>query len=182
MKPGNTFLFEHENKTMKIRAENLPLKESMDPEFKEIYFFESRAMHEESSIIVDGTEQDMVSMIMENPTVIEPGFRTVNNEEQTKYGFIDVLGYDKSGTLTVIECKRHSADLKAVDQLRRYVERIKTSKGITEVRGILASPLITGNALKMLEDWGFTHRRVDAPKRYEQYNNTQQKLQQFYEK
>ena len=33
-------------------------------------------------------------------------------------------------TLTIVECKRYTGDLKAVSQLRRYVEKIKSSKGI----------------------------------------------------
>jgi len=45
---------------------------------------------------------------------------------------------DTKGNLVVVECKRYGADYNAVSQLQRYVEKIKQSKGISKVRGILA--------------------------------------------
>jgi len=76
---------------------------------------------------------------------------------------VDVLGTDNDGILTVVECKRYCADLSAVTQLRRYVEKIMLSKGIAKVRGIIAAPKITDNAKKMLEDWGFCFVAVSPP-------------------
>ena len=63
----------------------------------------------------------MSRMIYENPSLVEEGLKPVSQEEQTKYGFIDVLCIDNNNILTIIECKRHNADLGAVTQLRRYV-------------------------------------------------------------
>ena len=89
-----------------------------------MYFFNSQKLEDGRSIVISGTEADMAKMLYEKPEMIEKGFTPVSQEEQTKYGFIDVLGVDKDGMLTVVECKRYCADLGAVTQLRRYVERL----------------------------------------------------------
>ena len=87
-----------------------------------------------------------------------------------------MLGVDKNGVLTVVECKRYRAELSAATQLRIYVEKIMVSKGITKVRGILAAPKITPNAEKMLNDWGFNFVSVKPPKYLEEYDKKQAKL------
>jgi len=110
-----------------------------------------------------GTEADMAKMIYEHPELISKNFKPIHLEEQTKYGFIDVMGYEKD-KLVLIECKRYKAGLSAVQQLRRYVERVKKSKGVQNVRGVLAAPSITENAKNMLKDWGFTYKKVNPPK------------------
>lgn len=90
-----------------------------------------------------------------------------------------VIGVDSKGVLTVVECKRYRAELSAVTQLRRYVEKIMVSKGITKVRGILAAPKITENANKMLKDWGFDFKKINPPKYFEEYDKMQSRLDKF---
>jgi RecB family endonuclease NucS len=118
----------------------------------------------------------MSDMIRDNPEVISDEFTPLSREEHTKYGFIDVFGHDKNGTLIVVECKRYAASLACVTQLRRYVERIKELKGVDAVRGVMASPKITANAQKMLHDWGFEWKRVIPPKRLERHRRGQKTL------
>ncbi len=168
-----------ENGKIVLKARNQLQKESMDIVIDRIYFFNSYRLEDGQNILVTGTEADMSKMIYENPEKIEKGFKPVSQEEQTKYGFVDVLGIDKEGILTVVECKRYSADLNAVTQLRRYVEKLMTSKGITKVRGILAAPKITLNALRMLEDWGYSFVSVIPPKYMEKLSKKQSKLDYF---
>ena len=162
-----------------LRAHNLSLKEYLDLAITEIHFFNTHKLEDAHSIQLAGSEKDMAEMICKNPELIEAGFKPVSREEQTKYGFIDVFGTDAKGNLVVVECKRYTADLNAVTQLRRYVEKLKESKGIGKVRGILASPNISKNAKKMLEDWGFQHRSVIPPKYLERHGKDQQKLDGF---
>ena len=179
MKPGASFVVEKEKETFKLKCQNLALKEYLDIAISRVFFFNSHKLDDGQSIQIQGTEKDMAEMIYYNPSIIEEGFKPVSMEEQTKYGFIDVFGYDKENTLTIIECKRYSADLSAVQQLRRYVEKIKSSKGVTFVRGILAAPKITANALKMLTDWGFEFKSITPPKYLEKFNRSQKTLINF---
>ena len=167
-----------DNKLM-LQSRNLALKENMDITINKMYFFNSQKLEDGRAIVISGTEADMAKMLYENPEMIEKGFNPVNQEEQTKYGFIDVLGVDKEGVLTVVECKRYCADLGAVTQLRRYVERLMITKGISKVRGIIAAPKITPNAHKMLEDWSYSFVSVKPPKYLEDFNKKQSRLDNF---
>ncbi|MBD3303814.1 DUF91 domain-containing protein [Candidatus Woesearchaeota archaeon] len=164
---------------MVLQSRNLAQKENMDITINKMYFFNSQKLEDGRSIVISGTEADMADMLYKNPELVEKGFMPVSKEEQTKYGFIDVLGIDKDGMLAVVECKRYCADLGAVTQLRRYVERLMVSKGISKVRGIIAAPKITPNAQKMLEDWGYSFVSVKPPKYLEDFNKKQSRLDNF---
>jgi hypothetical protein len=179
MKPGTGHKLVIDENVLMLKSTNLLLKEKIDITIDKIYFFNSHKLEDGQVIRVSGTEDDMSDMIYNNPELIEEGFKPVSQEEQTKYGFIDVMGVDKNGTLTIVECKRYSAELSAVTQLRRYVEKIMVSKGITKVRGILAAPKITPNAEKMLKDWGFEFKSIKPPKYLEEYDKKQSKLDGF---
>ncbi len=179
MKPGSSHSLKTEKEELILKSQNLLLKEKMEITIDKIHFFNSHKLEDGQAIRVSGTEEDMSNMIYTNPELIEEGFKPVSQEEQTKYGFIDVLGVDKEGVLTVVECKRYCAELSAVTQLRRYVEKIMISKGITKVRGILAAPKITPNAEKMLKDWGFQFVSIKPPKYLEEYDKKQSKLDGF---
>ncbi len=179
MKPNTSHSMKIEDGKLVLRSQNLILKEKMETTIDKIHFFNSEKLEDGQVIKVSGTEDDMSDMIYDNPEMIEEGFKPVSQEEQTKYGFIDVMGVDKNGVLTVVECKRYCAELSAVTQLRRYVEKIMVSKGITKVRGILTAPKITENAEKMLKDWGFNFVSIKPPKYLEEYDKKQAKLDHF---
>jgi endonuclease len=179
MKPNTNHSLEIQDESIILKSKNQTLKEYMDIIIKKIHFLNTQKMEDSNSIRIAGTEKDMSDMIYNNPQLIEEGFKAASREEQTKYGFIDVLGVDKNNILTVIECKRYCADLGAVTQLRRYVEKIKKNKGIERARGIIAAPKITPNALKMLNDWGFGFKQIEPPKHLEQYKKNQKRLDLF---
>ena len=179
MKPNTSHSAVMEDGKLVLKSKNLPMKEFLDINIDRIHFYNSHKLEDSQTITVAGTEEDMSNMLYSNPEMIENGFKPVSREEQTKYGFIDVFGTDKNGVLTIVECKRYCADLSAVTQLRRYVEKMMVSKGITKVRGILAAPKITENAEKMLEDWGFSFKSIKPPKYLEEFDKRQAKLDKF---
>ena len=154
-------------------------KEFLDIEFHEIYSVLARGLKDGQELEIHGTERNMSDMLYDNPGLIDKGFRPLSREEHTKYGFIDLFGYDSSGRLTVVECKRYSANLDAVTQLRRYVEKVMSMKGVSAVRGILAAPNISPNAKRMLEDYGYEYRKVDPPQHYERHKKDQASLDNF---
>jgi RecB family endonuclease NucS len=179
MKADSSHRFFLENGHLVLKSANLPSKEFLDMKIDRVHFLNCHKLEDGESIIIQGTEEDMARMLYENPNMIEEGFKPVSQEEQTKYGFIDVLGVDKEGVLTAVECKRYRADLASVTQLRRYVEKLMVSKGITQVRGILAAPKITANAEQMLKDWGYSFVSVRPPKYLEEFDKKQSRLDGF---
>ncbi|MFH1174058.1 MAG: endonuclease NucS [archaeon] len=154
-------------------------KEYLDVFIEQVYDLSTKKLEDHATLQLVGSERDMSDMLYHNPELIEKGFTPLSREEHTKYGFIDVFGYDKKGILVVVECKRYMGDLAAVTQLRRYVEKIKASKGLATVRGILACPAITPNAKKMLEDWKFSYVHVHPPKYLEKHRKSQMKLGEY---
>ncbi len=153
--------------------------EKLEVEMDQVHFVNIMEMEDREKIQTQGSEKHMAEMIYKNPSLISKDFKPVSMEEQTKYGFIDVFGHDGKGVLTIVECKRYSADLGAVTQLRRYVERIKKDKGLKKVNGVIAAPKISSNAKKMLEDWGFKFKMVEPPKHFEEKKKKQSILSNF---
>jgi len=177
MKAGTAYTIEGKKDHLLLRARKE--KEFMKIELFKVYNYMSQRLEDGLSLELVGTEADMSDMIKDNPQLISEEFRPLTREEHTKFGFIDLFGHDGKGNLVVIECKRYSAGLDAVQQLRRYVEKIKEMKGITKVKGIIASPEITANAQGMMKQWGFTHKKVNPPKRLEKYNKKQTSLGEY---
>jgi hypothetical protein len=146
----------------------------------EVYNMTTRRLEDGQKQELSGSEKEMSDMIKDTPTVISEDFIPLSREEHTKYGFIDVFGHLGDGTLAVIECKRYTAGLAAATQLRRYVEKIKSLKGIEKVVGILAAPAITANANAMLADWNCSFCRVEPPKRHVRKRRSQKSMKDFF--
>lgn len=120
-----------------------------------------------------GSESDLVQYLEENPDLIIPGFQVLSKERNTEFGYIDILGLDDKGTLTIVEVKRRTAGTKDVQQLRRYVEAICEQRK-ESVRGILVAPNIGAKALNYLKSLGFEFRRANLGKIVEDMRNHEQ--------
>jgi len=179
MKEGTGFSLVLEDGRLVLHCRNIPVKEYMDIIISKVHSFQQLQMEDSEKIRLVGSERDMSDMIYRQPELIEPGFRPLSREEHTKYGFIDVFGYDKRNNLVIVECKRYSADFKAVEQLQRYMTKIKQLKGVDNVRGIVAAPEISANALQMLKDFGLEYRSISPPKFLERFNRDQKKLGEY---
>lgn len=182
MKEGTSISASLDGGKLVLRCHNIPLREYMDIFISKVHSFQQLQMEDGEKLQLAGSERDMSDMIYENPALIEPGFKPLSREEHTKYGFIDIFGYDKNNALVIVECKRYSADFKAVEQLSRYVMKIKQLKGVDNVRGIIAAPEISANALQMLKDFGFEFRSISPPKYLERFTKSQKQLADYYGK
>lgn len=178
MRAGSTIAFEKLEHHLLMHITN-PDKSFLDVEVFRIYDVATRKLEDGQKQELAGNERDMSDYIRDNPLLISKDFTPISREEQTDVGFIDVFGHDKSGHLVVIECKRITASLNAVDQLRRYVERVMQIKGTTKVHGLIAAPSITPNALEMLKSYKYTFAKVDAPKRLERWQKDQKKIFEY---
>jgi len=164
-----------------MKCQNIKLKEYLDIFIEEIYELSSRKLEDGKKLILVGNEKDMSDMIKDNPSCISKDFQPLSREEHTKFGFIDVFGHDGKGNFVIIECKRYSAGIPAIQQLRRYVEKIIALKGIdkNKVKGIIAAPDIAKNAEEMLIKFGYSYVKIEPPKRHEQFKKSQKKLGDF---
>ncbi len=166
------------------REQHLLLKGRLNKEFLEVELFRiynamRQKLEDGQQQVLHGNEAEMSDHLRDHPELIAPDFRPVSREEHTKVGFLDLFGHDGSGTLVVVECKRYTAGLSAVSQLRRYVEKMKKLRGTERVQGVLASPKITSNAEEMLKEYGFAWRMVEPPHRHARHDKAQQRLNEF---
>ncbi len=155
-------------------------EDEIDVEIIAVYDLFSQRLDDGQKQDLSGNEAEMSDMLRDNPKMISKDFQPLSREEHTKYGFIDVFGHLGDGTLAIVECKRYTAGLAAVTQLRRYVEKVKADKGIDMVTGIMAAPAITANAFEMMTDWGFSFVRVEPPKRNVRGKRRQKKIEHFF--
>ncbi|HHL41799.1 MAG TPA: DUF91 domain-containing protein, partial [Candidatus Bathyarchaeota archaeon] len=109
------------------------------------------------------TEKEMQEALLFKPDMLEPGFRPMTKEMAVDPGFIDIIGYDSEGTLTVVEIKRVKANKKAVEQLKKYMDVIDLDEKRT-VRAILVAPEITDNGLDLLKELGYEFKALSPQK------------------
>ncbi len=167
-----------EGKGVLLKSYNQKFKDYLDVFITKVFSFHSVKLEDGRKLVLVGSEKDMSDMIKDNPGLIGEDFSPLSREEHTKFGFIDVFGHDGNGNLVVVECKRYTAGFSAVQQLRRYVEKIVELKGVDKdsVKGVVAAPDIAKNAESMLKQWGFSFKRVNPPKRLEKFNKDQKSL------
>ncbi len=173
-------LFE-DNGSLLLVSKNQKYKDELNISILKVYGFHSFKLEDGCKLTLAGSEKDMSDMIRDNPSLISADFRPLSREEHNKFGFIDVFGHDGNGNLVVVECKRYTAGLSAVEQLRRYVEKMSELKGVDKkkIRGVLAAPEIAKSAEDMLKGWGYSFAKVFPPKRLEKYNKSQKSLGEF---
>ncbi len=169
MKEGSRVSLEEDETTHEpvLLIEHDRLREQMRIILHRILDVKSYTLHDPARIELLGTEKDMHEHIYQHPELISPDFKPFSREEQTRYGYIDILGHDGQGNLVVVECKRGQADYTAVVQLERYVKRLAEERGVSaeKIKGVLAAPSMSEDAKAYLREKGFTFRRVQPPER-----------------
>ncbi|MEM4779948.1 MAG: endonuclease NucS [Halalkalicoccus sp.] len=154
--PGSEQLVRIEKGELVLESRRTNPSEELAVRFSRIVHlavFETDA--ESSSLSVRGTEADMKRRILQEPELIEAGFRPLATERDTPAGAVDIYGEDAEGATVVLELKRRRVGPDAVGQLNRYVEALERDlhAGV-EVRGILVAPSVTDRARELLATRG----------------------------
>ncbi|AAY79619.1 endonuclease NucS [Sulfolobus acidocaldarius] len=146
--PGSRIEYSIESGVLTVNAERKRPKERLSILHHRVYYITSSEVKPGEFFLV-GREKDEVDFIINNPDVIEGGFKPIHREYRTPYGTVDLIGKDKEGNLVVLEFKRAKASLQAVSQLYRYIMYFKEIG--ENARGILVAPGISENALNLLK-------------------------------
>lgn len=152
-------------------------KEQLELIIRDVHLISYHLGSDTKDIELAGYEEDMRQMIMDNPQLIEKGFRPTSKEYKTSQGFVDIIGKDEDGKLVIIELKSRKAGINAVKQLKRYITCFSDDKDF--VRGILVSPSITEEAKEILEEDQMEHIPLTPPKELKTKNSTT--LDYFYQ-
>ena len=108
----------------------------------------------------DGVEAHLQLLLAERPWVIEEGLRLIRREYPTDIGPVDLLCSDRDDTAVAIEVKRRG-EIDGVEQLARYLERLRNDSRLATVRGIFVAQSITPQARTLAAARGIEAIEVD---------------------
>ncbi|HWE10171.1 MAG TPA: endonuclease NucS [Solirubrobacteraceae bacterium] len=98
----------------------------------------------------DGVEAHLQELLAETPAWCGEGFRLVRREWPTDIGPVDLMCRDASDCWVAVEIKR-VAGIEAVEQLARYLERIRRDPEFELCRGVLVAQAIKPQARVLAE-------------------------------
>jgi RecB family endonuclease NucS len=128
-------------------------EDRLEIEVQEILSDVEHAMGEPAALEKDGAERDLQEELAAQPEVLEDGLRLVRREWPTDIGPVDLMCRDRAGGWVAVEIKRVGT-IEAVEQLTRYLERIRLDPAKTGCRGILAAERVKPQAAVLAEARG----------------------------
>ena len=149
-----------EDNTFVIKANRINPVEKLIVTFYNVHGVHNYEIEQSNDLRLSGSEKDLNDLLMEDLSMIEPGLKPINQQQQFRKGVCDIIAEDKDGNFVVIELKRRQADYASVTQLQRYMQEVEKMKGI-KTRGILLAPEIRKNALELLEQNGLEFAKLD---------------------
>src|SRR3954451_12767451 len=108
----------------------------------------------------DGVEADLQVALAAAPHFCGEGFRLMRREWPTDIGPVDLMCRDAEDAWIAVEIKRVGT-IDAVEQLTRYLERIRRDPALAACRGILAAQLVKPQARVLAEARGIAWVEVD---------------------
>jgi RecB family endonuclease NucS len=124
----------------------------------------SDAQHEldaECALEKEGIERELQELLAQAPQWCGEGLRLVRREWPTDIGPVDLMCRDEADAWIAVEIKRVGT-IDAVEQLARYLERIREDPELGECRGILAAESIKPQARVLARSRGIDCVEVDA--------------------
>ena len=120
----------------------------------------SHEMGEAAALEKDGVEHELQAELAARPEALGDGLRLVRREWPTDIGPVDLMCRDGSGSWLAVEVKR-IATIEAVEQLCRYLERIRLDPATAACGGILAAQRFRPQAVILAEARGIRCVEVD---------------------
>lgn len=108
----------------------------------------------------DGVEAHLQELLAASPTAIEEGLTVVRREYPTAIGPVDLLCRDARDAVVAVEVKRRG-EIDGVEQLARYIERLRLDSSLGDVRGVLVAQVVKPQARVLAEARGFRWVEVD---------------------
>jgi RecB family endonuclease NucS len=117
-------------------------------------------MGEAAALEKEGVERELQELLAASPGSCGEGLRLVRREWPTDIGPVDLMCRDGDDAFVAVEIKRVGT-IDAVEQLTRYLERIRCEPGLTRCRGVLAAQAIKPQARTLAESRGIACMEVD---------------------
>jgi endonuclease len=117
-------------------------------------------MGEAAALEKDGVEAHLQQALADAPHWCGEGFRLVRREWPTDIGPVDLMCRDDEDEWIAVEIKRIGT-IDAVEQLTRYLERIRLDPAMASCRGVLAAQTVKPQARVLAEARGIEWAEVD---------------------
>lgn len=152
--PGSRIDVDLRNGVLVVEARRISPEELLRIIVRSVRSVEAHRLEDSAEFAMYATEEEMKRAILLEPSLIEEGFKPMEDERRAgRAGFIDILGVDSSGNLVVVEIKRRTATAEDVKQLLGYVKEIENEFG-RKPRMILVAPGVQKSAAKELARYG----------------------------
>lgn len=120
----------------------------------------SHDMGEAAALEKEGVERELQELLAGAPGWCGEGLRLLRREWPTDIGPVDLMCRDGDHAYVAVEIKRVGT-IEAVEQLARYLERIREQPGLGRCRGVLAARAIRPQARTLAEARGIACVEVD---------------------
>jgi RecB family endonuclease NucS len=150
-------VIEEEGDRLVVRKRAGKSEDRLEIRLAEVLSDVSHEMGEAAGLEKDGVERDLQEVLAARPASLGEELRLVRREWPTDIGPVDLMCRDADGALVAVEIKR-VATIEAVEQLSRYLERIRLH---ADCRGILAAQRIKPQAATLAESRGVRCVEVD---------------------
>ena len=162
--PGCTHRVSLEDEHLSVQSLHSSPAERVEISFTSIAQLSTFELADESTVALEGTEEDLRQRIFAEPNLVEPGFQPLMRERETPAGPVDIYGKDQEGRPVIIELKRRRVGPDAVGQLQRYVAAVGRELPVgTTPRGILIAPSVTDRAERLLASEGLESISLAPP-------------------
>jgi hypothetical protein len=113
------------------------------------------------SLEKEGLERELQELLADAPEWCGEGFRLVRREWPTDIGPVDLMCRDTADEWVAVEIKR-IATMEAVEQLTRYLERIRLDPAMASCRGVLVAKWIKPQARVLATSRGIDCVEIDV--------------------
>jgi endonuclease len=134
--------------------------ERLEIAIEEVLLDAAHDMGEAAALEKDGVERDLQELLAASPQSCGEGFRLVRREWPTDIGPVDLMCREPGEGWVAVEIKRIGT-IEAVEQLSRYLERIRLDPAMSECRGVLAAQQIKPQASVLAAARGIACVEVD---------------------
>ncbi len=163
--PGSQCIFSIENERLILRCIRARPKEIIEVYMRRIFHVGLALIGKTIYFEVRGVEKDLVEIISRVGLPIDVEAKLIGKEISTPHGKIDLVFRNTlSKKLYVVEVKNEKAGVAAVDQLKRYVEYLR-SRSKEEIVGVLVARGIGDEAMRILTKENFVFLDADLFKK-----------------
>ena len=153
-------VIEEEEGRILVRKRAGKTEDSLEIRLVEVLSDVSHEMGEATGLEKDGVERDLQEVLAARPEALGEELRLVKREWPTDIGPVDLMCRDEGGGWVAVEVKR-VAGIEAVEQLARYLERIRLDPARAACRGVLAAERFRPQAVTLAESRGIRCVEVD---------------------